>query len=146
MGNKETTASYVELSSQGYSLCVDAFSDLNQRTLAYYRSLWDIISRPYASTAVETGARENFDRANQIVALTVNELSNAGAKNAEFGQKLAQHTAKVQDTWMNAFRGVVSTGISNMNYVKETATAQFDDIAKRLDEVQARATATVSQN
>jgi hypothetical protein len=41
---------------------------------------------------------------------------------------------------------VINTGISNMNFVKETATQQFEDITKRLDDVQARATAAVSNN
>jgi len=67
MGEKQTTPSYVELSSQAYALFVNAFADYNQRSLAYYRSLWEIVSRPYASTAVETTVRENFDRANQVV-------------------------------------------------------------------------------
>ena len=141
-----TTTSYVELGSQAYSLFVDAFADYNQRTLAYYRSMWDIVSRPYASTAVETTVRENFDRVNQVVSLTVNELSTNGAKGAEFTEKLGRHAAKLQDAAAEAYRGVINTGISNMNFVKETATQQFEDITKRLDDVQARATAAVSNN
>ena len=146
MGDKETTASYTELSSQGYALWVEALAEYNQRALNYYRSLWEIASKPYASTAVDTNVRENFDRANQIVGLAINELSHAGARNANNAEKFAQHGAKVQDAWMNALRGAVNTGISNMHYVKETATAQFEDLAKRLDEVQTRAAATVSSN
>jgi hypothetical protein len=146
MSDKQVTSSYVELSSQAYGLFVDAFADYNQRTLAYYRSMWDIVSRPYASTAVETTVRENFDRANQAVALTVNELSTNGAKTAEFAEKMTRHAAKLQDAAAEAFRGVVTTGISNMNYVKETTAQQFDEIAKRLDDVQSRATAPVSTN
>ncbi len=146
MGEKQTTPSYVELSSQAYALFVNAFADYNQRSLAYYRSLWDIVSRPYASTAVETTVRENFDRANQVVSLTVNELANNGAKATEFAEKLAQHGAKLQDAAAEAYRGAISTGISNLNYVKESTTQQFDEITKRLDDVQARATAPVSNN
>ena len=146
MGEKQTTSSYVELSDQAYSLFVDAIADYNQRTLAYSRSLWDIMSRPYASTAVETTVRENFDRVNQVVSLTVNELSSNGAKGAEFTEKLTQHAAKLQDAAVDAYRGLISTGISNVNFVKETAAQQFEDITKRLDDVQSRATAPVSNN
>jgi hypothetical protein len=146
MGEKQTTTSYVELSSQSYGLFVEAFADYHQRSLAYCRSLWDIVSRPYASSAVETTVRENFDRANQIVSLSVNELSSNGAKMASLAEKLAQHGAKLQDATAEAYRGAINTGISNMNYVKETTAQQFDEIAKRLDDVQARATAQVSNN
>jgi hypothetical protein len=146
MADKQTTTSYVELSSQAFTLFVDAFAEYNQRTLAYYRSLWDIVSRPYASTAVETTVRENFDRANQVVALTVNEISSNGAKATELAEKMAQHAAKLQDAAAESYRGVINTSISNMNFVKETTTQQFDEIAKRLDDVQARATAPVSNN
>ena len=40
----------------------------------------------------------------------------------------------------------MNTGISNVNFVKETATQQFDDLAKRLDEVQTRSAETISKN
>ena len=146
MSDKDTTTSYVELSSQAYSLFVDALASANQRGLDYWKSLWEIVSRPYASTAIETGVRENFDRANQIVSLTINELQSSGQKAAEFGEQLFAHGAKLQDSYVAAFRGLVNTGISNMNYVKETTTQQFDDLAKRLDDMQARTTAPVSQN
>ena len=62
----ETTQSYVELASQGYLLFVDAAASASQRTLGYWKSLYEIASKPQTSTAVETVVRENFDRANQI--------------------------------------------------------------------------------
>lgn len=144
--DNETTSSYVELGSQGYSLFVDAYASASQRALGYSKSLWEIVSRPYASTAVETSVRENFERANQIVALTIGELQSAGAKGAEFIEKAAAHNAKVQDGVAHGLRGLISTGISNVNYVKETTAKQFEDLTKRLDEMQERSTATVSSN
>ena len=85
----ETTSSYVALASQTYGLFVDAAASANQRALGYWKSLYEIASRPYASTAVENAVRENFDRANQVVSLTINELQANGAKSAEFTEKLA---------------------------------------------------------
>jgi hypothetical protein len=146
MADKDTTPSYVELASQYYNLCVGAYAEASQRALTFSREVWEVASRPYGSTAIETTARENFDRANQIVALAVNQLQTSGAKNAELAEKLVAHGAKVQDSLAGAYRGAVNTGISNMNYVKETATQQFDELTKRMDDVQARATAAVSQN
>ena len=142
----ETSSSYVDLASQTYGLFVEAAATANQRVLGYWKSLYEVASRPYASTAVENAVRENFDRANQIVSLTINELQANGAQSAEFAGKLVAHGAKVQDSVSNAFRGLVNTGISNMNFVKDTTAQQFEDLTKRLDEMQTRAQAVVSNN
>jgi hypothetical protein len=144
--NIESTSSYVELSSQAYGLFVDAYASANQRALGYLKNVWEIASRPYASTALETTVRENFDRANQVVALTIGELQATGAKNAELVEKIGAHNAKVQDNVATTIRGLVTTGISNVNFVKESATQQFEDLTKRLDEMQARATSAASSN
>jgi hypothetical protein len=142
----QSTPSYVELSSQAYSLFVDAYASANQRALGYLKNVWEIASRPYASTALETTVRENFDRANQVVTLTIGELQATGAKNAELVEKISAHNAKVQDTVSTALRGLVTTGISNVNFVKESTAQQFEDLTKRLDEMQARATSVASSN
>ncbi len=142
----ETTASYRELSSQTYSLIVDHYAAYNQRALGYWKSVWEIVSRPYASNAIETAVQENFDRANKIVSLTVGELQTSGVNSAALTEKLVSQNAKIQDSLAQGFRGMVSTGISNVNFVKEATTKQFEDIAKRLDDVQARTAATVSSN
>jgi hypothetical protein len=144
--DKEMTASYVELSNQAYALVVDAFATANQRVLAYTKSVWEISSRPYASTALETTVRENFDRTNQIVALTISELQTTGNNAAEFAEKAFAHSAKLQETLVQSTRGLVDTGISNMNYAKDTAAKSFDDITKRMDEVQTRTAQQVSHN
>ncbi len=142
----ESTTSYVELSSQAYSLWVDAYASANQRALGYLKNVWEIAARPYASSALETTVRENFDRANQVVTLTIGELQTNGAKSAELVEKVSAHNAKVQDTVATAFRGLMTTGISNVNFVKESTAQQFEDLTKRLDEMQARATTSASSN
>lgn len=143
---QDTTPSYVELSTQAYTLFVDAFASANQRALDYSKSLYEIASRPYASTAVETAARENFDRANQMVSVTVDQLQTSGQKSAEFAQQLVAQGAKIQESYVATMRGLVNTGISNMNFMKETAERQAQDVAKRVDETQNRAAAAVSSN
>jgi hypothetical protein len=146
MPKEPTTASYVELATQGYSLFVNALTSTNQRTLDFMKSVYEISSRPYASSAFETTARENLDRANQIASLAISELQTTGQKSAEFGEQLLAHGAKLQDSYVSSMRGAVETGISNMNYVKETASQQIDEIAKRMDDVQERAMAQTSAN
>lgn len=138
------TPSYVELSSQAYGLVVDAVASSNQRTLAYMKSLYEIVSRPYTQSAVETSVREGFDRANQIVELTVSELQTSGQKNAELAETLAAQTAKWQDSWTQAMRGLLKSGIANVSYVKDATETSFDGFAKRVEELQQRA--TVSSN
>jgi uncharacterized coiled-coil protein SlyX len=145
MSDQETT-SYVELASQTYALYVDAFAGANQRLLDYYKSVWEITVRPYASTGIEATVRENFDRANEIVSLTVTELQTEGAKSSELVQKLFAQNAKFQDSAVAAVKGLVNTGVSNVNFVKDTVAHQFDDLTKRLEEVQSRVTTTVSSN
>ncbi len=146
MNDKETTASYVELSKQATTHCVDAFASANQRALDYTKSVWEIVSRPYSSAAIETVVRENFDRTNQIVSLTIAELQTTGQKSAEFGEKLVSHGAKLQETNVHSLRGMVNTGLSNLNYVKDTATQSFEDITKRIDDIGNRTAAQVSSN
>lgn len=144
MQYKDQTASYVELSNQTYTLFVEAMSSYNKRNLEYSKSLWEIASRPYASSAVETTVRENFDRANQMISLTVSELQTTGQKSAEFGEKFVAHSAKVQESLTAVMKGLVETGISNMKFAKESATQQFDDAAKRVEATTSRATTSVN--
>jgi BMFP domain-containing protein YqiC len=142
---KETTSSYIELAGQASNLVSEAMATANKRALDYWKSVWEISSRPYASTAIESSVRENFDRANQILALTVSEMQTSAQKTSELTERLASHTAKLQDTALTAFGGMVNTGVSNLNYVKETTNKQFDEMAKRADELKSRAV-PVSQN
>ena len=146
MAQDDPTPSYVDLSTQAYTLFVDAFASANKRALDYAKSLYEIASRPYASTAIETAARENFDRSNQIIALTVDHMQTSGQKSSEFAQKLLAQGAKVQDSYVAAMRGIVNTGVSNLNFVKETADQQVDAMVKRVDDMQNRAAAAVSKN
>ena len=76
----QETSEYVELSSQAYSLFAENVATANGRVLEYWKSVWQIASRPYASTEVETGLRENLDRANQIFGLTVNGTLDVGPR------------------------------------------------------------------
>jgi uncharacterized protein YnzC (UPF0291/DUF896 family) len=146
MSTKEATSSYVELGSQTYSLFIDAYASANKRALDYAKSVWEISTRPYASTTIEAAVRENFERTSEIVSLAINELQTSGQKSAELAEQFVAQAAKMQESYTEALKGVVDTGISNINYVKDTATAQFEGFSKRMDEMQNSATATLSSN
>ena len=144
MNEKETTPSYLELSNQAYGIVVDAFASANQRGLDYWKSVWEIVSRPYSSTAVDSNVRDNFERANQIVALSIGELQANGQRTSEVVEKLLSVTGNLQDSYVHSLRGLMKTGISNMNFVRETTELQFGDLAQRLDQI--RPASAVSAN
>jgi hypothetical protein len=139
----EQTKSYLDLTSQAYTVLVDAYAATQQRYLGYGKSIFEVLTRPYASTALETTSRENFDRVNQIVELTVSELQHAGTSAAKLGEKIVSQNAVLQEKVLESARGMMTTAISNMNFVKDTTDKQFEGFAKRVEEMQAR---TVSAN
>ncbi len=141
----QDTSEYAQLSSEAYNLFAENMTAANDRALDYWKSVWQISSRPYASSEIQTGIRENVDRANQIVSLTVDELTTSGRELAQFTEKLVAHSAKVQKLYVDTVRGLTSTGVSNMNFVKEATERQIDGITKRFEDAQS-ATAPVSSS
>ena len=146
MDDKATPNSYLQITTETYGVVIEAIKAANQRSLDYAKSVWDIASRPYQSNSLDTAVRENFDRSNEIMSLTVGELQTRQQHLAEFAEKLVSQNAKLQESSVQAMRGVVNTGISNLNFVKDTAKQGLDDLNKRIDETQSRATASISQN
>jgi hypothetical protein len=142
----QETSEYAELSSQAYHLVADQISSTNGRTLEYWKSVWQIASAPYASSATEAAYRENFDRMNQIVGMTVNESSASSRGAVDFTEKIVALSSKFADLYVSAMRGVVNNGISNLTFVKDTAERQIGDMQKRLEEFQTTATSVASHN
>jgi hypothetical protein len=136
---KDGAVNYMQLSNNVSSLFVDALASMAQRRLQYVKSVWEIATRPYQSTSVETIVRDNFDRTSQLIDLTADELRTDGNKTAEFTEKLLSYATKLQDAATKALRGVLSTSISSLDYVKDTTQKQFDDLTKRLEEAERRA-------
>jgi hypothetical protein len=141
---KTTTPSYTELSSESYALFVDAFATANRRGLDYFKSLYEIASRPYASSAVEQAVRENFDRLNQVISVTIAELQATGQNAADFNEKLSKHNVKVSESALEALRGLTKTGLSNLEYAKDTAGVQIGTFAKGVADVQERVASSVT--
>ena len=114
---QDSATSYIELSSKVYSLFLDALTSRTQRRLQYWKSVWEVSSRPYQLTAVEGTVRDGFDRASQILDLTANELKTDGQNAVEVSEKLFSYATRFQDVAMNAIRSVLDTSISNRDYV-----------------------------
>jgi hypothetical protein len=140
---KATAQSYIELSSQAYTLLVDTYAAASRRRLDYVKSLFEVVVRPYASTAVEHTVRENFDRAGEILSLSVAELQSSVQKRAEFSESWLKHAAKLQDAALEASRGLYRTSVSNLEFARDSSSAQLNAIAQRLDEAQDRVAASV---
>jgi hypothetical protein len=136
MANTESTASYIELTTQAYKLLLDAAATTHKRALDNAKNHYDIIARPYTGATPDANIREGFDRANQLGTIVASELQATAQRNAELAEKLLAHASKVQDSVLHASHGLSSTGLSNLNYVKETTNAHIDTFAKRVEEVQ----------
>ena len=130
------TASYLELTSQGYALMIDAMASANQRALGYTKSLYEIASRPYASGAPDAAVRDGFDRFKQIADLTVSELQTTATKNTDFAERFIAQTNAVQEQVAHAVRGLATTGLSNISYVREAAETQLNGFSKRVEDIQ----------
>jgi hypothetical protein len=143
---KATTSSYAELTTKSYSLFVDAIASANQRALDFTKQVWEISTRPYETNTIESALRENLERTNEIVTLSIAELQTNGKKTAELAEKLVEHAAKLQETYTASLKGIVETGVSNLTYVKDTATSQFEDFAKRVEQTEKSVASSMSSN
>ncbi|MGP6157644.1 MAG: hypothetical protein ACLPYS_09115 [Vulcanimicrobiaceae bacterium] len=137
--NTQTAApNYVELTNEVYALLVCAFGSTDKRALNYWKSVWDITSRPYSPVTIDSVVRTNLERSNQITDRTVDELRLGGPESAEFAEKLLALGAKVQDTALGSFRGLLDTYAANLPHVKETASTTFDDLSRGLKNLENR--------
>ena len=142
MNTQNTTADYVELTNEVYALLVDAFGSADTRVLNYWKSVWDITSRPDTPVTIDSVIRRNLERANQLTNLTIGEMRSAGRESAAFAEKLLAEGTKVQDTALGSFRRLLEKYAANVNYVKETTSAQLDGLSRRVEDLDKR-TATV---
>ena len=138
MSTQNTTADYGELTNDVYSLLVDAFASTDKRALNYWKSVWDITSRPDTPVTIDSVVRRNLERANQLTNLTIGEMRSAGRESAEFAEKLLAKGTKVQDTALGSFRGMIDTYAANLNYVKETTSAQLAGLSRRVEDLDKR--------
>ena len=72
-----------------------------------------------------------------MINLSIAEMQSNGQKAAEVAEQWMAHASKLQESYAQAVKGLVETGISNMNFVKDTATAQFEQFANRVEDAQA---------
>ena len=146
MSDTDQTHSYLDLASQTYGVLVEAASNANHRLLENMKSAYEIVSRPYSSTAYEAAYRENLDRAGQLVELTIAASQKSGAEAAALAEKISSQAAVWQEKYVEAMRGMYRTGLSNLAYVKDAADQTYQGLAKQVEDIQTRAAAGVSSN
>ncbi|MGP6192162.1 MAG: hypothetical protein ACLPSH_19295 [Vulcanimicrobiaceae bacterium] len=121
MSTQGSTAKYIELSNQTYGLIVDTLGSATRSRLNYWKSIWEIASRPYASTAIESVVRENFDRASELANLTFGELRSRGQRTADFSEKFLAQVEKLQDAATETYRDSLKSYVSTVDQVKNAA-------------------------
>ena len=122
MSTQGSTAKYIELSTRTYALIVETFASATQSRLDYWKSVWKITSRPYASTAIGSAPGENFDRVSELTNLTVSELHSRGLRIVDFSEKLLAEIGKLQDSARETYRDSVKSNDSTVAQVKDAAT------------------------
>ena len=120
MNDKDTTNSYLQISTETFGFFIEALTSANQRSLEYAKSVWEIASRPYGSSGVEGAVRENVNRSNEIMSLTVNELQARQQKLAEFAEKLVEQNANY------------ALDLASRGYVLETGQVALSDDSAQL--------------
>ncbi len=129
MSTQASTENYIELSSQTYELIVDALATAARSRLDFWKSVFEIAARPYASTALEPVVRENFERAGELSNLTVGELRSRGQRTAEFSEKFLNQVGKLQDAALETFRDSLKSYVSAVNQVKDAATEAATELS-----------------
>ena len=104
MSMKASTAKYIELSSRTYELILDTLASATRSRITYWKSVWEIASRPYASRTIGATVQENFDRTSELTNLTVNELHSRAQRAVDFSKKLLDEAEQLQDTAREIYR------------------------------------------
>jgi hypothetical protein len=129
MSTQGSTAKYIELSSRTYELIVDTFASATRSRLNYWKSVWEIASRPYGSTAIGSTVRENFDRASELTNLTVSELHSRGQRTVDFSEKFLTQVGQLQDAARETHRDSSTSNGSTAGQVKDGATESVDGVS-----------------
>jgi hypothetical protein len=126
------TAKYIELSNEGYGLIVDTVASATRSRLGYWKSFWEIASRPYASTAI---VRENFDRASELANLTIGELHSRVQRTVDFSEKCLAQVGKLQDAALETYRDSLKSYLPSVDQVNDASTELSVDGVSTVDQV-----------
>ena len=126
-------ANYAELATEATNMVVEAISSANERTLNYAKSIWEIVSRPIPAGQQQQNVRDGFERADQIVSLTVKELEHSLRKSTEFAEKMLAQNAKLQRQSIESLHNFAGSTLTNVKQVVETAGERIAEFAKNVE-------------
>jgi hypothetical protein len=130
-----STAKYIELSSRAYALIVDTFDSAARSRLSYWKSVWEIASRPYTSAAITSAVGENFDRAGELANLTVGEFRSRVQRTADFSENFLGEVGKLQDAVLETYRDSLKSTVSTVDQVKDASAELSIDGVSTVDQV-----------
>ena len=141
-----TTSTLVDLTSESNKIVIDAVATANRRAVAYYKGLWNIVSRPFPSKDLKDNVGEGFERAEQIVDLTIQEMEADSKLAIEFAEKALAQATKAREEAVNVAREYAKTGVSTLKSALESTEStlktalentetRLEDFSKRLEDV-----------
>lgn len=141
----ETTTSYIELASQGYTLILDAVTAAGKRNLAYFQDIIDISVRPPSASNPENTLREGIERIREIADRSVATLQSHQTANTELAERVVAHTSRIGESVAHGVRGLASLNLNNLAQAKQSTASQFDIITRGVEEAQNRAASQAAQ-
>lgn len=124
MSTQRNTAKYIKLSSRTYELTLDTLASAIRSRLEYWKSVWEIASRPYASTTIRATVQENVDRANELTNLTTSELHSRGQRAVDFCDKVLAQVGELQDAALETYRDSLKSYVSIIGQVTDASMEQ----------------------
>ncbi len=121
MASNPEPASYGALAGETYRSLVGAAEAVNAETIAYMRSLLGIVTKPYPSRGLVDLAKEQVARSAAILGATLDALDGNNRHAADLAKSVAGIVSSAHDTYVAALRGIADAGISNIDFVKDTA-------------------------
>ena len=142
MSMQANTAKYIELSDRTYELILDTLASATRSRITYWKSVWEIASRPYASKASGATVQENFDRTSELTSLTVNELRSRAQRAVDFSKKLLDEAEQLQDTAREIYRdSLTSIGSAVGHAVVAAKDLSVDGVSTAIQSSNSRKTA-----
>ena len=144
-----TTTSLVDLTTETNKIVMEAITANYRRQLAYSKSVWGIVSSPYAGNDLKINVNETIERVEKVVDLTMADLETSAKSTIELAEAVMGQATKVREESLDVARTYAKNGVKTIKAALETTEERLDTLTKRLedslDEVVTTATATAKK-
>ena len=123
---------FIDLSNKSFETAVEASTATSNRVLGYIKATFEVVSKPYTISTPEAFATENFDRISKLVELRDKYLKETGKHATALANDTLTNAKNWQDSTQDALKGLGEIMASNLNFVKETTTQNFDGFTKQV--------------